>query len=264
MRNAPLLKIEQRRLRILDILARDGKIQVIPLSKELQVTPVTIRSDLDALERNGYLSRTQGGAVQSVKNYYNLDQQLRKHKYAAEKKAIAAAAADLVEDGETLMINSGTTTYYFAAELKRRTNLNIVTNSIAVATELADRPSFRVILLGGEINAQFAFTHGTDAINQLSKYKADKTFLSLDGIHIHSGYTTYNSEEAIIDQHMMERARNTIIVADYAKYGYESFYHVADLASADTIVTNEQIGYDAQQNLHTSGVKVIIAASDND
>lgn len=253
------LKIEQRRMRILEILARDGKVRVAPLSRELEVTPVTIRNDLDALERDGYLSRTQGGAVQSVKNYYNMGQQLRKQQYAAEKKAIATAALSLVEDGETLMINSGTTTFYVALELKKRSNLNIVTNSIAVASELGDHPTFRVILLGGEINAQFGFTYGIDAGSQLAKYKADKTVLSLDGFHPDTGYTTYQAEESVIDQMMMERSRRSIIVADFSKYGHESFYHVADLAAGNTIVTNEQIGDAACEALRDSGASVVIA-----
>lgn len=259
MEKEPGLKIEQRRMRILEILARDGKVRVAPLSEELAVTPVTIRSDLDALERDGYLSRTQGGAVQSVKNYYNLGQQLRKQQYAGEKKAIAVAALALVEDGETLMINSGTTTYYVAMELKRRSNLNIVTNSIAVASELGDYPTFRVILLGGEINAQFGFTYGIDAGNQLAKYKADKTILSLDGFHPDTGYTTYQAEEAVIDQMMMERSRGSIVVADFSKYGHEGFYHVADLARGNTIVTNSRIGEEACGVLGGLGVNVITA-----
>ena len=153
------LKIDTRRKKILDLLRRDGQVRVTQLSDALGATVVTIRSDLDALEQDGYLERTQGGAIQTVKNYYNLEFQRRKQEHMEEKIAIAAAAAALVRDGDTLFINSGTTTYFTAIELKQRKNLNVVTNSISVALELGGLPTFRIILLGGDINAQYTFTY---------------------------------------------------------------------------------------------------------
>ena len=136
------LKIDVRRKKILEILRRDGQVRVAHLSETLGATVVTIRSDLDALEQDGYLERTQGGAIQTMKNYYNLEFQRRKQEHMENKKAIAAAAAGLVRDGDTLFINSGTTTYFAAVELKQRKNLNVVTNSISVAVELGGLPAW--------------------------------------------------------------------------------------------------------------------------
>ena len=116
------LKIDARRQEILSLLRRDGQVRVSTLSEQLGATPVTIRSDLDALERDGYLERTQGGAIQTMKNYYNMDFQRRTREHMDKKKAIATAAANMVHDGDILLINSGTTTYFTAMELKKRKN----------------------------------------------------------------------------------------------------------------------------------------------
>ena len=144
-----------------------------------------------------------------------------------------------MDDGDTLLINSGTTTLLIAAELKKRNSLNIVTNSMAVAVDLASCPTFRVLLLGGEVNAQYSFSYGNTALEQLSRYKADKAILSIDGIHSQAGITTYHAEESPICRMMMERSHETIVAADFSKFGFESFSNIADIQSADYYVTNK-------------------------
>ena len=254
------LKIDARRKRILDILNRDGQVKVTELAAELGATPVTIRSDLDSLKEDGYLERTAGGAVQNVRNFYNMELHLRRQENIDVKRRIAAKAATLISDGETLFINSGTTTYFTAIELKKRKNLNIVTNSIPVAIELGTVPGFRVILLGGEINAQYSFIYGINALEQLRQYKADKTFLSMGGICAGQGLTTYHAEEAVVNRTMMERSRETIITADHSKIGYESFSFVADLNTGLSLVTDGP-GENAEflAEIEKAGVRIILA-----
>lgn len=251
------LKIDARRKKILEILNRDGQVRVTQLSEELGATTVTIRSDLDSLERDGYLERIQGGAVQTVRNYYNLEFLRRKQEYSEVKKGIASAAADIVHDGDTLLINSGTTTYYTAIELKKRKNLNIVTNSLMVATELGAYPTFRVILLGGEINTQYSFTYGNDAQEQLRRYRADYAILSMDGICIENGLTTYHAEEAVVDRIMMERAKKTMIVADRRKLGREGFLYVSEHSNIDILVTDREADMQFLRRLQEMKVEVV-------
>ncbi len=251
------LKIDERRKKILEILRRDGQVRVSELSRLLDTTVVTIRSDLDILEQDGFLERIQGGAIQTVKNFYNLDFQHRKQEHMDLKKAIASATADLVRDGETLLINSGTTTYYTAVELKRHKNLNIVTNSISVAIELGAHPTFRVILLGGDINAQYSFTFGKDAQEQLGRYKADKAILSVDGICKDIGLTTYHAEEAVINNTMIERSRETIIVADSSKFNHESFAFVTSLDEIGYWVTDASLDKESKKEIEELGIKVV-------
>lgn len=231
------LKIDTRRSRIIEILDRTGRVKVGDLSLALGATPVTIRSDLDALERDGYLERVPGGAIQTSLNYATRTFQNKKNHFAEEKIKIAAVTANLIHDGDTIFINSGTTTYSVAARLKNHKNLKIVTNSFYVAMELGATPTFDVILLGGELNARDTFTYGNDALEQLRRYRANYAILSIDGVCPDSGISTLHAEEVLVERAMMERAKETIIVADSSKLGREGFLYVCDAAAIHKLVT---------------------------
>ncbi|HBP37183.1 MAG TPA: hypothetical protein DD640_00245 [Clostridiales bacterium] len=250
------LKLDARRNKILDLLSREGKVRVQLLSQDLGISEVTIRNDLAELENLGYLHRVPGGAVQTMRTYCNMNFQQRRQENAAEKKAIGITAAALVNDGETLMINSGTTSLNAAIELKKFHNLKIVTNSISIATELGGIPTIRVILLGGDINAQFLFTYGDDALAQLRNYKADKLILSVDGVRPDTGLTTYHAEEREINRLMMERSSCTIVVADYSKIGFESFSVLGAMSDARYLVTNQNADAAMLTAIRDSGVEV--------
>lgn len=255
------LKIDFRRQKILELLAQDGQVKVTQLSELFHTTPVTIRSDLAALEKDGYLKRVTGGAVQTVRNFYTMDAQQRKSYNLEAKTAIAKAVAELIEDGDTLLINSGTTTLLIATELKKRNSLNVVTNSMSVAVELASCPTFRVLLLGGEVNAQYSFSYGNTALEQLSRYKADKAILSIDGIHSQAGITTYHAEESPICRMMIERSHETIVAADFSKFGFESFSNIADLQSVTYYVTNKVADPGTVAAIEELGKQVIFSDS---
>lgn len=248
-----------RKQRILDRLALDGVVRVTQLSRELKVTPVTVRSDLTELEQQGLLNRTQGGAVPALA--YPLTRlSVANSPHREEKLRLGEAMADFVADGETLFINSGTTTLCAAVSLKRRKSLAVVTNSIAIAMELGEHPGIRVILLGGEINSQFGFSYGADAQAQLSRYKADKALLSIDGIVPGSaGLSTYHAQEAMLDTLMMERAKKSFVLADESKIGKQSFSVVGSMKQVDTILTNQNADVTIVEQLREQGVHVVLA-----
>ena len=250
------LKIDTRRKKILELLEREGKVTVAGLSAELGTTAVTIRSDLSALEENGYLERIPGGALLKAQ----LRPQLSGGTNLAEKQAIAAATAGLIRDGDTLFINSGTTTREVALALKQHRNLNVVTNSVAVASELSGIPTFRVILLGGELNSQYLFTCGGDAQEQLQKYQADYAILSLDGVSAENGITTYHADEAIIDRMMVERAQKTLIVADHTKLGHAGFSQICPLQQVHTLITDQEGASEQLDMLRTTQMRIVIAS----
>lgn len=238
------LKIDIRRKRILERLRQDGKVSVIGLSKLLKVTPVTIRNDLSNLEQEGCLMRVQGGAVQipasslvSVEGEHN-------NACRQQKEAIADEIAGMIRDGDTLFMNSGTTCEHIAEALRGRRNLNVVTNSLRVATRLGMIPSFRVLLVGGEINAHYGFTHGGDAQEQLSRYQADWAILSVDGVSANGGITTHHAEEAIIDRMMAAGAKQTVVAADASKLGRAGFSRVCECSERLLLISNE--GCDAE------------------
>ena len=250
----PVLKIDIRRGKILERLKQDGTVSVAQLSQELGATPVTIRSDLDALEAEGYLIRVQGGAVQ---NQRSASSGLRGKGMTPEKQSIAHAVADRVADGDTLFINSGTTMQAVAEALNVRKNLNVVTNSLAVAAELGAVPGFRVILLGGEINARYGFSYGSDAQEQLGHYQADWAILSLDGIDPQAGLTTYHAEEATINRMMLQRSKQLIVAADHKKVGKKGFFRFHEVGNDVLLITDGRASEQVTQQLESAGVTVV-------
>ena len=197
---------EQRKQKILDMLKEKDSVRVSNLSRILGVSEVTIRSYLEDMEKKGLLSRVHGGAVSSYKPYYsmNLNQRLETNKES--KVAIAERVVELIQPNDTVMLNAGTTTLLVFRKLPQNYNLSIVTNSISIALEAAGNPNFNVILVGGSVNSKYQFSYGSDAIEQIKKYHADKLILSVDGISAEHGFTTYYDKEAAIDVAMIEQS----------------------------------------------------------
>ena len=229
-------KITLRRNAILEILQKEKKVYIAELSKHFGTSLVTIRSDLDALAEEKKLVRMAGGAILPSDG----DTGTQKIVHYEEKRELAVQTAQLIQDGDTLFINSGTTTELVAKELKIRKNLNIVTNSLSVATELGNVPSFRVILLGGAINSQYGFTYGADTQEQLNRFSADWAILSIDGISDEGEISTCHAEEAIIDRVMLARAKRVLIVADSTKIGRTGFSYVSRCDEKIQILTNKK------------------------
>lgn len=251
------LKIDVRRNQILETLRADGKVLVSQLSRELGATSVTIRSDLEALEQAGQLVRIQGGAIPAVRPTARQEQGIISR--MEEKKAIAQAVAAMIRDGDTLIINSGTTTQLVAEALKHHRSLNIVTDSFAVCTALGQIPTFRVLLLGGEVNAQYGFTFGGDAAEQLRRYRADWVLLSVEGVSAQGGLTTYHAEEAALNRLMIEQGKRTVVVADHTKVGRPGFTRICDVGAGMHLVTDGKADADALHALERTGMEVTVS-----
>ena len=249
------LKIDIRRDRILDLLRQKGKVYVSELSRELGTTPVTIRNDLDSLERDGYLVRIQGGALLRARpapEWGGQEEVVR----LPQKQAIARAVAERIPDGSTLFLNSGTTSLCLAEALKNHRSLNVVTNSLSVAMELGKQSLIHVILLGGEINPQFGFTYGSDAEEQLRRYQADWAGLSVDGVSARGGVTSFHAEETAIDRMMIERAKHVVIAADYTKIGRTGFTRICGAGPEIALVTDSGCSPEPVRELERLGVAV--------
>ncbi len=254
------LKIDNRRQLILDQLNQAGQVSVAQLSKTLGATPVTIRNDLDVLASEGRLERIQGGAV--CKNRGSSPWLAADSSFVvcqAEKQAIAQRTLACIHDGDTLFINSGTTSLAIAQALSKRKLINVVTNSLAVANCLAHCATIRVVLLGGELNADYGFTYGGDTVEQLRLYQPAWSILSVDGVDVESGITTYHAEEAMIDRMMMERARKTIIAADSRKIGKAGFTRICGIDSRHILITDSGCDQAVCSRLEDAGATVYIA-----
>lgn len=237
-REVSVMDIFERKQKILEILNRDGKVRVNELSALFEISDVTIRMDLADLEAKGLLSRVHGGAVSSYKTYYNMDMQQRLTANQDQKQAIAKHIVEMIDENDTIMLNAGTTTLTVFRMIPQKINLSIVTNSVAIALEAGANPNFNVVLLGGVINAKHQFVYGDDAIAQLEKYHADKLILSVDGVTLDNGLTTFYSQEVELDRMMLSRSATKIIAADSTKLGRTAFARIADIGAADYIVTN--------------------------
>ena len=251
------LKIDIRRQAILEQLNRDGIVQVAQLSERLGTTQATIRNDLDTLAAEGQLDRIQGGAVRKVKSGEGWSGSVSP--VGQGRRAIAEAVLQYINDGDTLFINSGMTTMAVAEVLSLRKNLNIVTNSLAVANYLAHQADMRLILLGGELNANYGFTYGGDALEQLSRYQPQWSILSVDGVHPEHGITTYHADEAMIDRTMIARAQKTIIVADNRKIGRVGFSHICGIDENQLLITDNCSEETQLERIQNAGATVHIA-----
>ena len=176
------------------------------------------------------------------------------------KRQIAAAAADLVKDGDFIFINVGTTCLYVCEALKSKRNITVVTNSIPILNSLLNTPSITVIFLGGIVNSDMQITTGDDVVDQLAKYTADKLFLGMDGVDAEMGATTYNHIEDAIIRQMIQHAKEKILVVDDSKIGKVTFARVAHLSDFDAIITNQnEEKAQEMEKIAAMGVRVIYA-----
>lgn len=229
---------DERKRKISELLEENDIVKVTELSRLFQVSEVTIRNYLADMEKKGLLTRTHGGAVSSYKPYYSMNLNQRLETNQSEKVEIAEKAAALIKPNDTVMLNSGTTTLLTFRRFPSDYNLNIVTNSISIALEASSNPNYNVILIGGSVNTKYQFTFGTVAVNQLKEYHADKLILSVDGIDIDHGFTTFYDKEAEIDKTMIEQSELRVIAADYSKFSRRAFVKISDINIADYIITN--------------------------
>ena len=222
---------ETRANQIMALLRQNGTVQSSQISELLQVSLVTVRKDLQRMEDEGLLRRTHGGAaIRGVAT----DPDPR----TKVMDRIAEAAAAQIHDGDCVIMNAGNTTLLTARKLLGRKNVTIITNSIAIARELVQQTSIKLIFLGGEVNAEAVFTYGWDAVTQLEQYKANKLIMSASGLSCSTGLTTRHMEAADLLRKMIDRTETVIAVADDTKIGFESFYHVGDLSAVDMLITN--------------------------
>ena len=251
------MKLDKRKDKILEILKKNGTVRVTNLSKTLNVSEVTVRNYLTDMESKGLLTRVHGGAIFSYRPYYsmNLNQRLETNRQIKER--IAKKAANLVKPNDTVMLNAGTTTLLAFRYLPYDYNLNIVTNSISIALEGSGNPNYNIVLIGGTINSKYQFTYGEDAIEILKKYHADKLILSVDGVDMKNGFSTYYAEETQVDKAMIEQSDSCIIVADNSKFGKNAFSKVYDLNVADYIVTDTDFDIADAKLMAKLGIKII-------
>jgi DeoR/GlpR family transcriptional regulator of sugar metabolism len=232
------------------------------LSDLLKASEATIRRDLEYLEMQGIVERTHGGAILSQRLPKEPAYAHSAQAHPEEKRAIGRAAAMLVEDGDTVFLNSGTTTTEVLRSLRLRTDLpntTLITSNVTAALEARDAPC-EVILLGGTLRPRSNSVAGRFAIEMLKQVYAKKCFVGVDGISLKYNITTPSSAEAEIAAVMIERTRGlAVIVADSSKWGVVSNFEMAKMDQIQALVTDESISDDARSQLEGRSVEVVIA-----
>ena len=256
------LFVEERKMKILEFIEEHRKATVIELCQQFKVSSATIRNDLRDLETAGLLIRTHGGAMVKTKTGLEPDMSLRKVQNLEEKRRIAEAALRLVEDGDTIILDTGTTTYELARLLGEKRDLTVVTNDLPIALLLEEFESVRVVLVGGMVRKKFHCTVASSfsGMNALSDLTVDKAFMAANGFSLEKGASTPDINHSETKKLMISIAAQVILLFDSSKMGRNSFAIFAPLNKIDAIVT-DSLHEDERRQLEESGIEPILARS---
>jgi DeoR family transcriptional regulator, fructose operon transcriptional repressor len=248
----------QRRSELVKVLEIKGQMSVSEISDYFNISEDTVRRDLDALAQKGALTRTHGGAV-TITALVHRDSPFlqRLNTCTAEKQRIAKAAAALISDGETLLINGGSTTRLFAAELNQQ-YLTVVTNNLSVPGVLSTELIRDIYVMGGQFRPEAQVTIGPILAAGI-QISVDSAIIGVGGITAREGLTTTVLEEASMIAAMMAAARRTIVLADSSKLGKHSFAQIAGLAAMQILVTDAEPAEELAAALKEAGVELVVA-----
>jgi len=257
--NSNLIDVtSDRRAKIIDEIEQKGVVKVKDLSNLFGVSEVTIRNDLVQLEKKNILVRAHGGAMKFQRVGVDFELDVKSKKHLIEKQKIGKKAADLIKDGDTIILDSGTTTLQIAKYVSHINDLTVITNSLNIAGQLVDNRNVKVIVPGGNLRRKSLSLIGSIAENSIKNYYCDKVFLGVDGIDTNYGISTPNSEEAHLNNIMINISREVIVVTDSSKFLRKSFAFIAPLSKINTIITDSKIPNDEKLFLEKSKINLFI------
>lgn len=248
----------ERRMEILNIVNTDGKARVDELSHLFDVSSVTIRGDLTFLEGKGHIIRSHGSAISNVGMIAELSVQEKCRQNVKVKSKIGSAAVKFIANGDSIIIDSGSTSKEIAASLNGIDNVVVMTNGLDIAITLADVEGVEVLMTGGSLRKKALSFSGYQAEQGLNNYCFDKLFLGVDGFDLRAGITTHNAQEASINRLMCERSEQIIAVADSSKFGRRSCHMIRAFGDIDVLITDAGIPSEYVDKLRSMQVEVII------
>jgi DeoR family transcriptional regulator of aga operon len=253
-----MINIIERHQYILNKLQKEGNVNVIDLYRELNVSSVTIRKDLKLLEDKNLLFRTHGGAT--INNPYTTDKPVNEKEklQSSEKTRIGAAAAQLIETNDSVIIASGTTVLALAKNIIPKENLTVITAALNVALELLQHPNIEILQLGGSVRKTSSSVTGTYSENILNDFFCSKLFLGVDGIDIEFGLTTTSAMEAQLNRKMISVSQQVIVLSDSTKFGKRGFGRICGIEEINHIITDSGISDHYVKHLESMGIKVTI------
>lgn len=257
-----MLSIAERHKYILDKLNEYGFIRITDVAEELGVTKVTIRNDVKILESKGLLYKVHGSARLANPHIADRDLMTKSLLNREAKERIAARAAELLYDNDSIMISAGSTTYALAEVIrnsKTEQAINVVTPFLKVSALLNEMENVSVEQLGGRVYKKSFSTLGENASLALKYMVCSKFFVGVDGIDPEFGITTSTIEEAQLSRKMIDASSKTVVLADSSKFGRRGFGHIAPLEEVDIIVTDDGISKEMREMVESMGIELIIA-----
>lgn len=252
-----LSTVERRRI-ILEKLHQNKLVNIVQLNEQFAVSKVTLRKDLRHLEKKNLLIRSRGGAMPPIKVGDDLSVKKRMVLNLPLKKAIAAEASTLIKEGDTIILDSGTTLMQMAMHLKNIKKLTIITNALDIVVKISEFKNLKIIVPGGIFRKKSFSLVGVTAVENLQMFRADKYFVSADGINL-DGVFTSNLDEGQIAKVIMSNAKENIVVVDSSKFDRNGIVNFAPLNKINTLVTDSNIPAKYLDYFTGLGIKVVIA-----
>jgi DeoR/GlpR family transcriptional regulator of sugar metabolism len=250
----------ERRQSILNLIEKEGALQVNELVRRFSVSEMTLRRDLAALERQGLLRRVHGGAISDRGRSFEPPFLARRAAHQEEKRRIGQAAAALIKNGDSITLDVGTTTLEIARNLAEKQDLTVLTPSFQVAAVLSSQPGIRLILTGGILRPGELSLVGHVAERTFQDFYVDKLFLGAAGIDLQAGLTEYNLEDTLVKHAMLRSAKQVILVADASKFNRVAFAAIAPMKSIHTIITDASLDSATVTQLRKMDIDVILAS----
>ncbi|MFN3491595.1 MAG: DeoR/GlpR family DNA-binding transcription regulator [Anaerolineales bacterium] len=251
----------QRRERIQEYLTIHQIARTADLCQMLDASEATVRRDLEWLESKGILERTHGGAILNQRMILEPEYQQRVKQHPEEKRRIGELAASLIEDGDIVFVNSGTTATQVLQHIRRDSNITVFTNNVSAVMDLGN-PGFHYFLIGGEFQPRSNSIAGRFALDNLGLVYANKAILGVDGISLKHGCTVPTNAEAEVVRKMIERTKGSIIItADYSKWGVVSNFQIANIDEVDKLVSDDKLDSSALESLEEHNIEYFIATS---
>lgn len=249
-----MLAIERRK-EILEKLQAEHRVVVSQLSQFYSVSEETIRRDLEKLENEGFAIKSYGGAVINESANLDFSFNVRKNRNIVGKQQMAKIVSQLVQDGDSLMLDASSTAVYIAKALKEKKNLIVITNSIEIIMELLDMTDWQVLSTGGASRVSSYALVGPQTDKMLRSYHVDRAFISCKGFDLDAGFTDSDELHANNKRTMLESAREKILAVDSSKFGETAFVSIGTLADITAVVTDQKPDGKWLQAFDAAGVK---------
>ncbi len=255
----------ERHRRMVQFIQQQQRVSMHELCDAFTVSLATARRDLDALAKQGKIKRVHGGAVALSPDGQQSDELRRPRtlprsaEQASEKARIGAAAAALVNEGETIFLSSGSTVLEVALHLRSARRLNVITNSLPVLNVLAGAPGINLVALGGVLNRSEMSLIGHIAQQALAEVRADKVFIGIYGVDLQHGLTNTDLQETLTDRAILKIGREVILLADHTKCGRAAAAFVAPLSAIHTLITDAGAPAPFVEGVRALGIHTIIA-----